>query len=462
MNLKQFLCEYQKNTELKKEKITKKYLKLKFNIYDIFDENTGSVYLKDIDTVLLKKENPKHIIFKVFDIDCANKDRIYTCNLNDRVLLRGPQNYYYGFCYTNDLDLTIKEVTNSMKYVMQFIKKAVQFSYNDFSNKNILDLKFILAILDIVRNSVITNLFLYLMDENNIYDLYVYNENNNEIANKLYNYLTKIENKIIQITENNKNLDIKDLLIEYLKIQNEVINETKKNANKFERDLYIRFRKNREADNVLENILCIKYAVDDIVKCRSNELKKNNIYLIGINYGSIELVNILSILLKNKGINCYSANIMKKFRTVFIESTNKQKYIINKSIIPNSQYIVIDENIMTGKTINNAIDFCKTKKLNLLDIIVISYPLVSRINNFNLKNSNEYIKFFKNIKGMLIKNNYSKLLKIRDDFNFPYMDSLGTFDLKKYILLKNLYKNGVYTKGSSVSRLENYYKDIFF
>jgi len=54
------------------------------------------------------------------------------------------------------------------------------------------------------------------------------------------------------------------------------------------------------------------------------------------------------------------------------------------------------------------------------------------------------------------------MCEYRSDFVFPYMDKLGTFDLSKYEILKNLYKNGIYIKGSAVDRLEQYYKEVFF
>ena len=42
------------------------------------------------------------------------------------------------------------------------------------------------------------------------------------------------------------------------------------------------------------------------------------------------------------------------------------------------------------------------------------------------------------------------------------MDKLGTFDLYKYELLKNLYKNGEYIEKSAVGRVAKYYENIFF
>ena len=45
---------------------------------------------------------------------------------------------------------------------------------------------------------------------------------------------------------------------------------------------------------------------------------------------------------------------MKKFRKVYVEAANKQKNITNNKIEKNSYYIIVDENIMTGQTLENA------------------------------------------------------------------------------------------------------------
>ena len=465
MDLKKYLAFYQEKAEKCLKFAIEKYAKLNFELYDIFDKETGAVYFTDKDSVLLNSRNKEHPIFKIFDIDCIENHRKYTCNMNDRILLRGPRNYYFGFCYLGDLDVGNEQIINTLEYVKKFILISKDEKFEKFNYKNILDIKTILAIMDVIRNSVITNLFFCLMKEKNIKDIYVYKEEDNALANEIYELLEKVENKIYDIVfEQRYRLveDYNEIVNDFLRLQTTLIKEIKENQNEYKDDLYIRYRKLREADCVIENILCIKYAIEEILEQKKDIINKNNLYVLGLNYGSIELIAIADIILERKGIKHISGNIMKKFRKVYVEAANKQKNIINNKIEKNSYYIIVDENIMTGQTLENAKKYLEKFNLKLLDTIIIKYPTIARIKNIANVEDSIYVELLKKIKGMLVPTYYSKLCEYRNDFIFPYMDKLGTSDLYKYELLKNLYKNGEYIEKSAVGRVAKYYENIFF
>ena len=205
--------------------------------------------------------------------------------------------------------------------------------------------------MDVIRNSIITNLFFCLMKENNIKDIYVYKEEDNALANEFYELLKKVENKIYDIVFEQRyrlveNYD--EIVDEFLRLQTTLIKEIKENQDDYKNDLYIRYRKSREADCVVENIMCIKYAIEEILEQEKDIINKNNLYVLGLNYGSIELIAIADIILERKEIKHISGNIMKKFRKVYVEAANKQNNIINNKIEKISYYIIVDENIMTG------------------------------------------------------------------------------------------------------------------
>ena len=465
ISLKEQLVLYQEMAEKNLKCIIDKYVKSKFELYDIFDKETGSIYLTDKDSVLLNSKYKEHPIFKIFDIDCIENYRKYTCNMNNRILLRGPRNYYFGFCYLSDLDVKNEQIVDTLEYVKKFIIISKNVKYEKFDYENILDVKTILAIMDVIRNSIIINLFFCLMKENNINDIYVYDEGENILANEFYKLLKKVENKIYDIVLEQKNRLIEyfdEIISKFLMLQTALIKEIEENKNDYKNDLYIRYRKSREADCGIENIICIKYAIEKILGQKKEIISGNNLYILGLNYGSIELVAISDIMLEKKGISHISGNIMKKFRTVYMEATNKQKNIINDKLKKNAYYIIIDENIMTGKTLDNAKKYLENFNLKLLDTIIIKYPTIARVKNITSLEDSKYLETFKNIKGMLVPTNYSKLCEYRNDFIFPYMDKLGTFDLYKYELLKNLYKNGEYIEESAVGRVAKYYENIFF
>lgn len=458
------LAEFQTLSKLKRKIIFDRYNKLNFKIDDICDTNTGAIFFEDEDSVIKKAKFNNHPIFKIFDINCIEPHRRYTLNLNDKIILRGPENYYYGFCYIGDLDVKTIEIIMTLNKVKEFAKIAKKYIYGEkFNYTEILDLKLVIAILDILRNSILTNLFFLLMKENEIQDIYFFDNKKNNLISEIYQLLIQTEKKAIDIiiyqSENlEKNIIL--LLEKFIAIQEKLILEIKNNKELYQNDLYIRYRKSREADNLLENILCIKDAVDNIIKEKREQLK--DIYVFGINYGSLELACITNIILKKEKINCYTGNIMKKFRKVYIKAANCQKVQKNNIINKNRKYLLLDENIMTGETLQKVNEYLKNYELENIDTIIIQYPIVARCKNIIEKvKKEEYLTLINNIKGMITPVKYSKMCEYRKNFIFPYMDKLGNFDLYKSRILKNLYKNGEFSKNSSVARIAEYYKDRF-
>lgn len=459
------MATYQRKAKERKNNLFKQYNKLKFDIYELTDAITGAIYIDDEDTILLKEKERNHPIFKIFDIDCIEKYRKYTCNFNNKVILRGPDNYYYGFAYLTDLDVKREEIIECLKRNENFMRKVKNdLSSTKMSYENILDVKLVLGILDILRNSAITNLFFCLMKENCINDIYIYEIGNNKIANELYEVLKQIEIKLVDIIlnqKNNLNYNINEIIEESIILQHKLINEIKNKKENYENDLYIRYRKSREADNFIENIISIKSCIDTIQN--KNDLSvSENLYVFGINYGSVELAIITDVLLEMNSIQHKTGNIMVKFRKAFIESANRQPILKNSNIVRNAYYILIDENIMTGNTLKSTINYLKEYNMKLLDTIIIKHPTVSRLKNIIGKvDEDDFVDTLNNIKGAFIPTNYSKMCEYREGFIFPYMDKLGTFDLYKYEILKNLYRNGNYIEESAVARIGEYYKEVF-
>ena len=458
------LAEYQEKMKKSRKNILEKYNKLNFEIDDICDINTGAVFFEDEDSVIKKAKFNNHPIFKIFDINCIEPHRKYTLNLNDKIILRGPENYYYGFCYIGDLDIKIIEIITTLEKVKRFAKIAKKYIYGEkFNYTEILDLKLVVAILDILRNSILTNLFFLLMRENEIQDIYLFGNKKSNLINEMYELLMQVEKKAIDIIiyqSERLESNIIILLEKFIIIQEKLIQEINNHKELYQNDLYIRYRKLREADNLMENILCIKDAVDNIIKEKREQLK--DIYVFGINYGSLELAGIANIILKKEKINCYNGNIMKKFRKVYIKAANYQKVKEGNGINKNKKYILVDENIMTGQTLQKVNEYLKNYELENIDTIIIQYPTVARIKNIieNVEKE-EYLTLINSLKGMISPVKYSKMCEYRKDFIFPYMDKLGNFDLYKSIILKNLYKNGEYNENSSVARISEYYKERF-
>ena len=155
INLREQLALYQEIAEKKLKCVIDKYVKSEFELYDIFDKETGSIYLTDKDSVLLNSKHKEHPIFEIFDIDCIENCRKYTCNMNDRILLRGAQYYYFGFCYLDDLD--VKNGTQALvTYAMfdRMTKDELDFKYNSLLEYCKQDTWAMVVILDKIREIV--------------------------------------------------------------------------------------------------------------------------------------------------------------------------------------------------------------------------------------------------------------------------------------------------------------------
>ena len=194
------LAEFQILKKLKRKEVFNRYNKLNFQIDNICDINTGAVFFEDEDSVIKKESFNNHPIFKIFDIDCVEPHRRYTLNLNDKIILRGPENYYYGFCYIGDLEVKNTEIITTLENVKRFAEIGKKYIYEKkFNYTDILDLKLVMAILDILRNSILTNLFFLLMKENEIQDVYFFDNKENNLISEIYELLMQVEKKAIDI-----------------------------------------------------------------------------------------------------------------------------------------------------------------------------------------------------------------------------------------------------------------------
>ena len=118
----------------------------------------------------------------------------------------------------------------------------------------------------------------------------------------------------------------------------------------------------------------------------------------------------------------------------------------------------MDDNLLTGKTMQLAITTLYDLNLSIDKIIVVRYPGVNRINQMFLSNHGaiDYKRFFNLIQGLYFSSPYSW----RDPFSSDkYEDSLGIFDLNRRKILECLVKNGDFDNNSEVMCLKRKVKN---
>ena len=114
--------------------------------------------------------------------------------------------------------------------------------------------------------------------------------------------------------------------------------------------------------------------------------------------------------------------------------------------------ILLDDNLLTGKTMQLAITTLYDLGLDVSNVLAVRYPSVNRISQMFLPNHGavDYRLFFEFIQGLYFPSPYSWRDFCSDN---NYTDSLGVFDLNRHKILECLLKNGDYSKNSEVMQL---------
>ncbi|MEI3252105.1 MAG: hypothetical protein V8R79_04835 [Candidatus Gastranaerophilaceae bacterium] len=174
-------------------------------------------------------------------------------------------------------------------------------------------------------------------------------------------------------------------------------------------------------------------------------------------YGGIELPVIYKVINHNIEdilLFKFSKNISgyKNKQLVDLRKFNINNYdgITRIGNIKSSNIVLLDDNILTGKTMQLAINSFYDDGLNVENINVVRYPDVNRINQMFMKNHGavDYNLFFEYVTGLCFQSPYSWV-----DFqeNETYLDSLGIFDLNREKIINCLIKNHDYKENSEVS-----------
>ena len=205
------------------------------------------------------------------------------------------------------------------------------------------------------------------------------------------------------------------------------------------------FKIHREIDCLVENYIAIKNAYNKL--CVSMvDFKDKKHFLVCIMNGAIELPLILKMFIPNniKGFGFFIDN-----RSYIERHCNPQATIKGHCLFNSDNLIILDDNIMTGKSIDNLIRFLGvTANYNA---ILVRHPNINRINqirengfciNMDELNKKAY--------GMTFDSPYTKI-KPNTNYGNEYLDELGIFTLTGDLFLKLLYKNGHFLPNTEVS-----------
>ncbi len=463
-NYKRQFAEVEKSIVLGRQKLLKKYndiINSNFNdcntIDDLFDRFSGSIKIPMYEMELLD-DNP----LKELWLTSNDENQSYSIRDDNNYLLRGSDTYYYFISNrisSNGIDITSKnDVLNWYENYLNFLDDSLQAildtnNLNSQSNK-----KLLLGVLDNCRNVLLILLNHHLAskyNDKNILLEITYNDEKN--VSELYKSLMNVENTMSMICFKPKYNIVKNDII---KNMSDVKNILKNNLNvelesKEKEDYSKSYRAYREIDNFAENYVAVSLYNE---KCNNDKF----IDACGLSYGGIELPIIAKIINQNK----VDRLLLLKFSKKVSGYTNKQLLdlrnfdindfggLINCDDFKHSNLDLFDDNVLTGKTLQLAINSLYDCDINVKNICIVRYPSINRIDQMFLNNpcAIDYHLFFDYIYGLCFSSPYSWKDDdwINKNGNIDYTDSLGVFDLNRKKIIECLIKNHNFNVNSEV------------
>lgn len=464
LNYKVDFALAEKNIVLGRKELLNKYndlININFcennGIDSLFDKESGSIIIPMYEWELVDS-NP----LKDFWTARGNGNFKYLIRDDNNYLLRGSATYYYFISNRiskNGKDITSKnDVLNWYNNYMQFLADAFDSTIETGSINSIINKKLLLGILDNCRNMllVIINHKLVSDYKDNSILLDITSKNNKSL-NNIYNVLFEVDEVMKNMCFKNNYLINKDLVCELINrsqiiLMNEFLNEKEFNDKE---DYSKEYRTYREIDNFAENYIAVSLYRE---KCNN----KNYVNACGLSYGGIELPILAKIIEKDR----VESALLLKFSKEVSGYSNKQlidlrKFninnyggLLNSNLFQNSKVDILDDNVLTGKTLQLAINSLYDCNIGVDNICIVRYPGINRIDQMFLNGTSaiDFNLFFNYIYGLCFSSPYSWKDNewTNNDGKINYTDSFGVFDLNRKKIIECLVKNHDYRDESEV------------
>lgn len=455
----------ERSVVLGRKKLLNKYndlININFNENDgmdaLFDKSSGSIKIPMYEWEI-NQSNPLKEFWSFEKNQCFKYLIRDDCNY----LLRGSSTYYYFI--SNRISENGKDIT-SRNDVLAWHNNYIKFFYD--ANEALLETKdinsifnkkLLLGILDNCRNVLLVimnhKLVHYGVNDNILLDISL---KENRTFFDIYDTLLKVEENMSNICFKSKFFIDKDFICSLVTKTKDLLIDNLRDENlSEEKDDYSKdYRAYREIDNFGEN-----YTAVSLYQEKRNN-KNDFINACGLSYGGIELPIIAKIVDKNrverllllkfnKEVSGYSNKQLIDLRKFNI---NEYGGLVNSNSFQNSNFDLFDDNVLTGKTLQLAINSLYDCNISVKNICIVRYPGINRIDQMFLNNiaAVDFHLFFDYIYGLCYSSPYSwKDNGWQDeDGVVDYKDSLMVFDLNRKKIVECLIKNHDYRENSEV------------
>lgn len=427
-------------------------------IDSLFDKASGSIIIPMYEWELIPS-----CPLKDFWSSKENECFKYLMRDDTSYLLRGSSTYYYLISNRkseNGKDITSKDdVLSWHDNYIEFLNNA-EYAVSETKDINsTINKKLLLGILDNCRNALLI-IMNHKLVSGNLNDNIILDVSRKETKClfEIYNTLLKIESSMSSICFKNNFLIDKNFICD-------IINDSKKilldnlltekisgNKEDYSKD----YRTYREIDNFGENYIAVS-----LYKEKRNN-NSNYINACGLSYGGIELPIIAKVIDKDriesilllkfsKEVSGYSNKQLMDLRKFNI---NKYGGLANSSHFKGSNLDLFDDNVLTGKTLQLAINSLYDCNIDVKNICIVRYPGTNRIDQMFLNNTAavDFHLFFDYIYGLCFSSPYSwkdnEWMSTNDKID--YKDTIGVFDLNRKKIIECLIKNHDYDENSEI------------
>ena len=437
----------------------------KFNVNDgfndVFDKKSGGLIFKDWEWELLSDNNRLKELFETND---SGKYK-YMIDTDSGKMLRGADTYYYFLANKGkNQNVTQRQIFEWWQNNSTFIKDVL-YILNDYKISNTEDKRLLLGVLDNVKNVSLIMLNARIVskfpDENILlpFDTYLKDK---DIMN-WYNICSNVYSEMGNLCFSDKPFDYqiedieKTLSIFAEEYKNGVLDILGKNDEGLNKKC---FRSYRKIDNYIENYITMNLVIQRGLEENPSFFDKG-VNFTGIAYGGLELPflakNILNgdtytsvVLLKGKYKDRHMQNIE-------YDPKNDKLNILGNIKYSDGTNILTDDNVLTGKTLQIALDILFSNGLNVDNTAIVRYPSLNRVDQmfFEGHGAIDTTKFFTFIKGLIFPSPYSKIKPVNNE---SYLDELGIFNKSRDRIVRYLYKNGRFSPESEVGQI-NYIEE---
>lgn len=419
----------------------------------IVDKYSGSIRFKEWEWASIDEDHPLKRLFstkKKVRVDHGFSRGLYYCMLTDTSrILRGPF-YYYALAFDG------KE-----RYLQEYLDDCVEFVELAEKNLAMLDprlldtYRLLLGVMDNIRNILLVTGYVIL-------ELVLTRFPRDKIERRVLvdHYQTLVEHTKLHASVLLESFP-EAFSLDVYKATLGKIKKTVKKARKFLRQHKRRivtpnnfFRRWREADNFLENLLAVELALSEF-SGKVGDMTSKSTIVHGIAYGGFELPAISSAIGEFLGMKvtpsmtCYHS--YKNRQKAKNNSTGDDRLInilLNKSGIADSMsaiHLLADDNMTTGRTLHLVRNQFEQQNNHISGIIVVRYPGENRFVQMMMADHGcpDTDLFFTYVRGLIAPAPYTRIVE-EGPPGSEYLDETGIFDKARYRICRYLYRNHLF------------------